>query len=39
MSRNEREEERGTLGMDGFLLLESILLTKSNSLERGYVCL
>ena len=39
MSRNEREEERGTLGMDGFLLLESHSLVKNDSGERGHVCL
>ena len=39
MSRNEREEERGTLGMNGFLVFESIFLVKSNSGERGHVCL
>ena len=39
MSRNEGEEGRGTLDMNGFLLCESVFLVKSDSGERGHVCL
>ena len=39
MSRNEGKEEEGTLGMNGFLVFESPLLVKSDSGERGHVCL
>ena len=39
MSRNEREEGRGTVGVNGFLLCESVFLVKSDSGERGHVCL
>ena len=39
MSRNEGEEGRVTLSMDTLLALESMLLVKSDSGERGHVCL
>ena len=39
MSRNEGEEEGGTLGVRGFLVVESPYLVKSDSGERGHVCL
>ena len=38
ISRNEGEEGRGTLCMNGFLVFESIFLVKSDSGERGHVC-
>ena len=37
MSKGEGGEEGGTLGMNGFLVLESPSLVKSDSGERGYV--
>ena len=39
MSRNEGEEGEGTLRVNGFLVLECIPLAKSDSSERGHVCL
>ena len=39
MSRNEGGEGRGTLCMNSLPFFESIPLVKSNSSERGHVCL
>ena len=39
ISRNEGGEGRDTIRVDGFLAFESIFLVKSDSSERGHVCL
>ena len=38
MSRNEREEGRGTLCVDGCLVVESPFLVKNDGGERGHAC-